>query len=413
MNFNKAIKFSIILIIVLSTIFIIRDQLKIVVSKYLPTKIKSSIKILINDENFSKRLYNDYNVKFLPDTQFQKVNFSKIKLDFLKEAEANYYQKLVKKSNVGFKTFYIENFNDKLFVTSAAGETYLLNKPYKTTKTTKIKSNNLEGVNKVLDTLIVDNQFYISFIQKEKDCNFFKIYSSTIDYNEMNFEKFFDYKVCGKFIQGGRMQGLFFEGQKGLIFSLADNVSDKPTDDPQSENSFFGKILFKSLNDNRVVIFSKGHRNPQGLLVINNKILSTEHGPRGGDEINLIKYKKNYGWPLSSYGKKYNGDESYNLSHADFNFEEPIYAFVPSIGISEIIKIPENKFADWSNNYLVSSLYRGSIYRIKFNKNFNKIIFMEEIFIGKRIRDLKFVDDKIILALENYGEIGFLEVNDR
>ena len=134
MNFNKAIKFSIILIIVLSTIFIIRDQLKIVVSKYLPTKIKSSIKILINDENFSKRLYNDYNVKFLPDTQFQKVNFSKIKLDFLREAEANYYQKLVKKSNVGFKTFYIENFNDKLFVTSAAGETYLLNKPYKTTK---------------------------------------------------------------------------------------------------------------------------------------------------------------------------------------------------------------------------------------------------------------------------------------
>lgn len=413
MNFNKAIKISIALIIVLSTIFIMRDQLKIVVSKYLPVKIKSAIKVLIGDENFSKRLYNDYNVKFLPDTQFQKVKFTKIKLDFLEGAEASYYQKLVKKSNVGFKSFYIESYKDRLLVTNASGETFLLDKFYETNKKTKVKSNNLKDVNKVLDTLIVDNQFYISFIQKEKNCNYFKIFSSKIDFTEMNFKKFFDYKVCGNFIQGGRMQGLSFEGQEGLIFSLADNVSDKPNDDPQSDNSYFGKILFKSLSDNQTVIFSKGHRNPQGLLVTNDKILSTEHGPRGGDEINLIKYKKNYGWPLSSYGKKYNSNENYNLSHTDLNFEEPIYAFVPSIGISEIIKIPESKFVPWKNNYLVSSLYRGSIYRIKLSKNFNKIIFMEEIFIGKRIRDLKFINDKIFLALENDGELGVLEVDDR
>ena len=245
MNFNKAIKISIALIIVLSTIFIMRDQLKIVVSKYLPVKIKSAIKVLIGDENFSKRLYNDYNVKFLPDTQFQKVKFTKIKLDFLEEAEASYYQKLVKKSNVGFKSFYIESYKDRLLVTNASGETYLLDKFFKTNKKTKVKSNNLKDVNKVLDTLIVDNQFYISFIQKEKNCNYFKIFSSKIDFTEMNFKKFFDYKVCGNFIQGGRMQGLSFEGQKGLIFSLADNVSDKPNDDPQSDNSYFGKILFK------------------------------------------------------------------------------------------------------------------------------------------------------------------------
>ena len=413
MNFNKAIKISIALIIVLSTIFIMRDQLKIVVSKYLPIKIKSAIKILINDKNFSKRLYNDYNVKFLPDTQFQKIKFTKIKLDFLEEAEASYYQKLVKKSNVGFKSFYIESYKDRLLVTNTSGETFLLDKFYDTNQKIKVKSNNLKDVNKVLDTLIVDNQFYISFIQKEKNCNYFKIFSSKLDFTEMNFKKFFDYKVCGNFIQGGRMQGLSFEGQKGLIFTLADNVSDKPNDDPQSDNSYFGKILFKGLSDNQTIIFSKGHRNPQGLLVTNDKILSTEHGPRGGDEINLIKYQKNYGWPLSSYGKKYNSNENYNFNHADLNFEEPIYAFVPSIGISEIIKIPESKFVPWKNNYLVSSLYRGSVYRIKLGKNFNKIVFMEEIFIGKRIRDLKFINDKIFLALENDGELGVLEVYDR
>ena len=413
MKFNKAIKFSIILIIVLSTIFIMRDQLRIVASKYLPVKIKSAIKVLIGDKNFSKRLYNDYNVKFLPDTQFQKVKFTKIKLDFLEEAEPSYYQKLVKKSNIGYKSFYIESYKDKLFITNAKGEINLLNESYKANKKTKVKSNNLKDINKVLDTVIVDNQFYISFIQKKKNCNYFKIFSSKIDFFEMNFKEFFDYKVCGKFIQGGRMQGFSFKGQKGLIFSLADNVSDKPNDDPQSDDSYFGKILFKGLSDNQTIIFSKGHRNPQGLLVTNDKILSTEHGPRGGDEINLIKYKKNYGWPVSSYGKKYNSNESYNLSHADLNFEEPIYAFVPSIGISEIIKVPESKFVYWKNNYLVSSLFRGSIYRVKFDENFKKIVFMEEIFIGKRIRDLKFTNNKIILALENDGELGILEVNDR
>ena len=64
MNFNKAIKISIVLITILSTIFFMRDQLKIVVSKYLPAKIKSAIKVLIGDENFSKMLYIEYKVNF-------------------------------------------------------------------------------------------------------------------------------------------------------------------------------------------------------------------------------------------------------------------------------------------------------------------------------------------------------------
>ncbi len=64
MKFNKVIKFSIVLIIILSTIFIMRDQLRIVASKYLPVKIKSAIKVLMGDKNFSKRLYNDYKAVF-------------------------------------------------------------------------------------------------------------------------------------------------------------------------------------------------------------------------------------------------------------------------------------------------------------------------------------------------------------
>ena len=73
---------------------------------------------------------------------------------------------------------------------------------------------------------------------------------------------------------------------------------------------FYLRIIFKSFDKDRKVIFSKGHRNPQGLIVLEEVILETEHGPKGGDEINKIIYKGNYGWPISSYGEKYNSNKS-------------------------------------------------------------------------------------------------------
>ena len=73
-------------------------------------------------------------------------------------------------------------------------------------------------------------------------------------------------------------------------------------------------------------------------------ILSTENGPRGGDEINRIYKDKNYGWPIASDGNKYTGDDSQKdyAHHLDMNIEPPIFSFIPSIGISEIIKIDNN-----------------------------------------------------------------------
>ena len=74
---------------------------------------------------------------------------------------------------------------------------------------------------------------------------------------------------------------------------------------PQDNKSSFGKIIQIS-NDGNSSIFSKGHRNPQGLFIYDNKyILSSEHGPRGGDELNLIKKNNNYGWPCETAGSLY------------------------------------------------------------------------------------------------------------
>ena len=102
-------------------------------------------------------------------------------------------------------------------------------------------------------------------------------------------------------------------------------------------------------------LVSKGHRNVQGLFVKENIILATEHGPRGGDEINKIIHGENYGWPIVSYGNSYLSKQlKYLKSHKENGFREPLYAFVPSIGISELIILPNNFNTKWKNNALVT-----------------------------------------------------------
>ena len=109
-------------------------------------------------------------------------------------------------------------------------------------------------------------------------------------------------------------------------------TSDYSGNNAQNLNSQYGKILQISLKNYEYEIFSLGHRNPQGLINVNNKIISTEHGPMGGDEINLIIKNANYGWKIASYGEpyeKFSTENNYKLlkNHKKNKFKEPIYAY--------------------------------------------------------------------------------------
>ena len=180
----------------------------------------------------------------------------------------------------------------------------------------------------------------------------------------------------------------------------------------QEDNSLYHKILYFNFKKKELEIFSKGHRNPGSIFVDDNIIVSTEHGPRGGDEINLIKKNGNYGWPISSYGDLYFSKQKkpyYKKNHQNYGFIEPIFSYVPSIGISTIIKVPNNFDDYWRNNYLIASLYGNSLYRIKFDEKFSKILFSEKIYIGERIRDIKFYNDLIILTFESGLDFGILK----
>ena len=98
----------------------------------------------------------------------------------------------------------------------------------------------------------------------------------------------------------------------------------------------------------------------------------------------------------------------YFKNHSYHGFIEPIYAFVPSIAINQIIKVPDNFSEYWKNNFLVTSLAGRQIQRILFDKNFTKLIFNEKIYIGSRIRDIYYIKEfnVFLLALEGDASPG-------
>ena len=319
------------------------------------------------------------------------------------------------------QSFYIDEFKNQIILVDYLGGIYTFNKNQLLDKSKLVITprNILSDLlaNKVLDIKIYNGKLFVSFIDEKNGCQNLNIKFADLKDYELKFNNFFNSSECGSIIQGGRMVNYQHKGQNGLLFSTSNQEKDDTDSNfklPQEDSSIFGKILFINLKNKNYNIFSKGHRNIQGLFVEDKLILSTEHGPKGGDEINKILFGKNYGWPIVSYGKKYYTNNFYKNDHYSLGFEDPIYSYVPSIGISEIIKIPNIFYKNFKDNYLVSSLNGKHLHRIKFDKNLNKVIFEEKIFIGSRIRDLKYdySNNTVLLALENNGEIGILKTNE-
>ena len=174
-------------------------------------------------------------------------------------------------------------------------------------------------------------------------------------------------------------------------------------------------------------IYTYGHRNMQGLIVTSSgEIYEHEHGPKGGDEININNKPflkvKNFGWPISSYGEHYKKNYSekilkeapLNKSHKKFGFEEPIKYFDPSIGISQTISLNE---AD--TEFLIGAMGNEiadqdlGLHYIKLNEKRNKVIEHDYFLLNERVRDMVVSKDKklIIIFLETTSSISILKKN--
>ena len=370
-------------------------------------------------------LDNDYNVKFLPETASSKFDLIKHKIDFKIQTSLNNDSGYGGAGFGFFKPFFLEIFEGKLLVINNNAEILISNIDDKyLNKKNPIKfetlNNDLEldgSKNfRVTGSLIDNNKLYLSHLTLEKDCQKFNISVADLNFEKLMFEIFFKSDSCGINLNAGRMASFELDKKKGILFTVGGEKLNEASLLPQNPNSDIGKIIFLDFEKQKKIIYSIGHRNPQGLFAENNIVIATEHGPKGGDEINKILLNKNYGWPIASYGYAYthrpiNSDRKYLKSHRNNGFEEPIYSFVPSIGISQIIKIDDDLSENWKGDFLLSSLNAGSLYRIKFSEDFNKVIFTEKIFINRRIRDLKYSKklNAIILAMEDWRELGILK----
>ncbi len=147
-------------------------------------------------------------------------------------------------------------------------------------------------------------------------------------------------------------------------------------------------------------IWSYGHRNVQGAALHpqTGKLWLAEHGPRGGDEINIPLAGKNYGWPVIGYGVDYSGAKMHEGTHKE-GMEQPIHQWTPSIGPSGAMFYTGDLFPQWKGNLFTGSLVFTSLYRIELDGE--KFVKEEPLLesLGDRIRDVRQAADGSIWLL--------------
>ncbi len=180
-----------------------------------------------------------------------------------------------------------------------------------------------------------------------------------------------------------------------------------PDGSPHADNPFLGSP------EGLAEIWSKGHRNPQGLAIDpkDGTLLTVEHGARGGDEINVPQPGRNYGWPLVSFGRHYSGAE-FDLGSAAKGYEPPLYYWDPSIAPSAIAVYHGAMFPEWEGNLIVAALKYQLITRLERDSS-GAVVSEERMFDGEfgRIRDVVVAPDGALLLLTDDTNGALLRVS--
>jgi len=187
----------------------------------------------------------------------------------------------------------------------------------------------------------------------------------------------------------------------------------RPDSGIQDDNSDYGKTIEINLTTGEYRHYSKGHRNLQGVtLDAQGRLWTTEHGMRGGDELNLIRDQENYGWPLENLGTLYSGIPAPSVGGVGRHevYEAPVYAWLPSAAVSSLALI-DGFHEAWDKDLLIGSLRGETLFRARIRDE--RIVFMEPIPIGVRIRDvMQVAPDKIALWTDT-EEVVILKVVER
>ncbi len=220
---------------------------------------------------------------------------------------------------------------------------------------------------------------------------------------------------------GGRM---LTDGPDHLLLTIGDHGRNgwymgsrswTLSDDP---GSHMGKFVRVAIETGEAEILTLGHRNPQGLARDGaGNLWSTEHGPEGGDELNLLEPGGNYGWPHVTYGVDYGrkvpSTIEYGKAGAHDGFVTPVFAWVPAVAASAIVVNDGRSFPLWRDDLLVASLKARSIFRIR--RLGERVQYVERIDTGSNIRDLVWMPDGRLALLYPHGsnKVMFLRRSQR
>ena len=169
---------------------------------------------------------------------------------------------------------------------------------------------------------------------------------------------------------------------------------------------------FAHRNDVYRSIYTYGHRSPQGLEfdAANGELWGSEHGPRGGDEINLLRPGANYGWPLYSLGIDYDGTpveygKDLGIAFELSDIEQPVVDLTPSPAVSSFIIVNSEQFPEWQGDFIVGSLKARSLFRVTIENN--SFVSRETLFEGiGRVRDVEQGYDGTIYVLFEHNAGG-------
>lgn len=225
-------------------------------------------------------------------------------------------------------------------------------------------------------------------------------------------ETLFEVPDSLKVVNGNRWGCRFLFDKSGhLLFTIGDMGKDMDSQDPGKAT---GKVFrinadgsipkdnpFVNQKGALTALYSLGNRNVQGIAQhpVTGEIWMTEHGPKGGDELNILKKGANYGWPVITYGVDYDGSIVSDLTEKA-GMEQPITYWTPSIAVSAIDFCTSPLFPAWKNNLLVGALGFQELRRLVLVDN--KVVEQELLFKGiGRVRDVKFGPDGALYVLTN------------
>jgi glucose/arabinose dehydrogenase len=216
---------------------------------------------------------------------------------------------------------------------------------------------------------------------------------------------------------GGRV---VFDRAGNLLVSSGERADNVTRVQAQSLNSALGKIIritkegqaapgnpFIGQANVRPELYSLGHRNPQGLAIhpVSGDVWQSEHGPRGGDEINRVGAGLNYGWPVITYGLEYSGQPVGGGTQQQSGMEQPVYYWDPVVSPSGMAFYNSDRIAEWKNNLFIGCLSGMHIVRLVITNN--RVTGEERLLAseGQRFRDITVGTDGALYAITDGGRL--------